>query len=242
MLGRFFGMPSWKLMDKEGDEDRGGAGGGSVDPEQFKQMVDTVNTLSAGVGQLMESVKHIGGSISELAKGRSKDDEDEDEDADVSFDDLESMSRADFAKHLGGIFGKEIDKRLKSVDEKIDGINKSVGTIDAKATFNELAKQHKDFKDWIPEMREQVEAKPGLTLEDAYDLVKAKNPKKVKELEEKYTEKKPDDEKGKASFGGLTPTSGRTAKSKDMTKEDAQESAWQETMSALDEASLGSGD
>lgn len=85
---------------------------------------------------------------------------------------------------------------------------------------------------------------PSASPEELYQLARTKNPTRATEFDEKYKEKGTDekDEKTekKTNFGGLTPTSGyRTEPNQRMTREQANEKAWTETMDGIDQTVFG---
>jgi len=150
---------------------------------------------------------------------------------------LESLSRKDFMEHIVDRFSKVVDSKIKPVATQLDDGQTKQLEKDVAAAVKKAESDHKDFWDWKEEMGKELLKNPYLYPEDAYILVRARDPKKAKEMDEKHLS---DEEKKKIEaakkkennpqFGGLTPTSGKTVTSDRMKKEEASELAWQETM------------
>lgn len=242
------GVNGWRYSDKAGDDGaKGGKSGDDdkdkdkntgVDPKQFNLLVETVNKLTESVGSTNVTVKQLSEAMA--AQQTKKGDDDDSDDDDIEVSELESMSRLDFAKYLGKIYGKELDNRMKTVTDQIAEVRGDLGNKAASDNFKEMSAKYKDFKDWVPEMKDIAETNKGISLENAYLLARTKNVEKAKEMDEKYN---PPEEDNKAKgFGGLTPTSGKTATSTEMSKEEASEAAWQESgMADISTELLGEG-
>ena len=220
-------------LDGDGDGDDQPPGGGNspgVDPEQFNQLVGTVGTLA----QSMQTMQETLAQLSERAQQPADDgDQHQSVDGDLLGDDLETLSRADFAKFIIDNLNKQFTTRLEDIQKKLDETRSNVEAVDTKTTIKEFAATHKDFWDWQDELKAIVQETPGISIERAYKLVRAENPQKAAELDKKYSG---DGGEQRKAFGGLTPTSGQTAKSTSKSPQEAAEAAWQQAMSGLEAA------
>lgn len=216
-----------RFAEDDGD-DEGGTGGNAnpppaVDAEQFNQLVGTVSNLA-------QNMQTIQSSISQLTEAGNTDDDEDAGDDDIGTD-LETISRADFAKHIVSTLNKQFNKQLESLNEKIEKTSQNVEAVDTKTSLKEFSSQHPDFWDWKDELQGIVKETPGISIERAYRLARAENPDKARQLDEKHT---PSDAGKKSKFGGLTPTSGQTSKTTKMSSSDAAEAAWQDSMADLE--------
>jgi len=206
----------------------GAEGSQGVSVEQFNQLVNTVGTLAQGMQSLQQTIQQ---TAVQQSMDNNSDDEDEQEDIG---NDLEVLSRAEFAQHITNVLSKQFKSQIEEIAKQINEIRTGVQEVDTKTTIKEFAAQHKDFWDWQDELRAIVKETPGISIERAYKLARAENPKKARELDEKYNPSEVG--KKRQAFGGLTPTSGRTAKSTKMSAKDAAEAAWEQTMADLEAA------
>ena len=159
----------------------------------------------------------------------------------VSSADLETMSRTDFAEHLmNQVVGRLQDDIIKPLTQKVGAVEEDTEKTKAQRLIDRASGEHKDFWDWKEEIGEEIRKNPYSDPEDAYLLVRAKNPDKASEMDKKYNppEEEPEGDKPKG-FGGLTPTSGQTAPSENMTRDEAAEAAWNDTMAALEASGEG---
>lgn len=124
-------------------------------------------------------------------------------------------------------------KLLAGVDKKVDETSAELTKKEIASQIKELSTAHPDFWDWREEMAALVKSNPYLTPAQVFKLARIDNPEKVDELAKKYTKK--DEKKGSDEedvFGGLMPTSGRSAKagSKKLNAKEAASAAWDEIM------------
>ncbi len=229
---RFFRLKTWFNDEPpaDGSDDANGdAGGGSggVEVEQFNQLVQTVGTLAQGLNALQESVQQL------TQQQQPADDGGESASDFPEADDLETLPRADFAKYIVDLIDKRVTPKIQELDEKLKTVETGVQAVDTKTAIKEFAEKHPDFWEWKDELQAIMKEVPGITVERAYRLVRAENPAKAKQLDERLSEASG---KKRQAFGGLTPTSGRAAKQTKLSPSEAAEAAWEQTMADLEAA------
>ncbi len=132
-------------------------------------------------------------------------------------------------------------KGMSKMAEEIKGvIEESVGEVkdvSDKTAAEQEARQvmgaHPDLGAYVSEIKAEIKAVPGLSLEKAYYLAKINNPDKVAEVNAAANKDKEGEDEDKVkvpSFGGLTPTSGISTKNQRMKPLDAAAAAWNEVM------------
>lgn len=160
------------------------------------------------------------------SRGRDQGGSSQDDEEDPDWDNMtNSELMKSVAKMLKG-FKDDVDKRL-------DDTRGSVEVSDMKAEARRLASEYPDFTFFINEMKAEIEAAPGISLEKAYKLAKMDNPERVAEWEKEHPpEKKEDneggDQKNVLEFGGLMPTSGVDRRNEKMNTDDAADAAFDE--------------
>ncbi len=161
-----------------------------------------------------------------------------------SGDDLERMSRADLVQHITNSILTQarteiiepLNARMKEGEDKAErrGIQ---GEIDA------AAKQYDDFYDHQKPMKEILDKHPSLSIDEAYQLARQQNPdlgkaKADEKAETAAEESKKEAETRSSEYGGLLPTSGRTAPNDKMSPEDAAEAAYAEIIEGTPHESM----
>ena len=187
-------------------------------------LADGMKTLGDAVGSMMQQIKTMNDRISEQKDAKSAPPKDE-------YTDLERLGRNEFMNVILDKVGALFDSKLEPLSEQVGTIKKTQSTMTVDQQIKEMVEKHDDFWDWKQEIGAKVKANPYLTAEEAYNLVRIENPKKAKELDEKYKpEEEPEEDptpEGKPRFGGLTPTSGaKTEGTEDMDADDAADAAW----------------
>lgn len=241
-----------KYREESGDD--GDSDGDAGDTIDIKELAATVKGLAGAVGGIHNNIKTLTDSLAQQRNAKAEDDEeeedgdDEDEDEDVN---LETMSRTAFANHLVSKMAKHTAKLLK---EQIKGISKDLNGVKAETAKDKMAldlkdamDKHKDFEEWVPEVRSLMSETPGLSIKRAIALAKAEDPDKVAKMKEKYEKKdsgkdgKPES-KGKGKFGGLPPNSSKTERDSRKTIKDASASAWEKALEKLEDPSVLNGE
>lgn len=161
--------------------------------------------------------------------------------------DLEKISKGDLAKLINEQVTANVNKELKKFGKNVDEQITSTKTVLTKEQLvrelKDLREKYPDFDHFKDSIAELAKTRKGLPVEDLYHLARARNPDKVKELDderlEKETEKRTEAEK---KFGGLTPTSYSESKSKGtMSQKEASEAAWEEAMADVPTSAIGGG-
>lgn len=230
-----------------GDGGTGGGGAGKGDDKnpnpEFEKLVEGMSTLAKGMETLQASNAATNERLAEMdAAGKRKQELDDDDDGDAgndflgaSSEDIERLSRTEFANKIIERVAKAVDKQMKQVSEEVDGVRKDAGSTALEAEIEKLEGKHKDFWDWQPEIKALAKENPGTSIKRLYTMAKGENPNKLAELDKKYKsdedDKGGDKSKGKGKgFGGLTPTSSETEPTNKMDKKSAADKAFEETM------------
>ena len=204
----------------------------------------TLAELTKGMATLATAVEGIQQNMSKLqsqpAKREDEEENEEEDDEEVDEKTLESLPRKGFADHIIKKVSKVVEKQLKSVSKSASDVKDEVARDRVEKAVMEVAKENKDFWDWKDEIKDIADSSPGIYPRRAYQLARLENPDKAKKLNEKYKlgEKedagdKGSDKGGKKKFGGFTPSSGNTQQNSKMSKTEAADKAWEETMGSL---------
>ena len=204
--------------------------------EDFGKLQQTVSNLALVSQQqvnankaLQDSMTKIGESLETLGKKKPEEKPKETD------DDIDGLSNSQLMAHM-------LEAFTKIVDGKVEGITKEVGKNKSDADqaslqkeVTEFIKTHPDFKEWGAEVKALNSTHPTLTIAQLYKMARDENQDKAKEIDEKIKKEKEEAEKGGKKktqpFGGLTPTSGLTVEGDEkITKDEAGEKAWQETL------------
>ncbi len=167
-----------------------------------------------------------------------------------SFDgDLEDASREEFMGHIMNNIEFKLGKMLSGVNEKVDTTSTEARTDKLKRDVEIAKSKHSDFGEFVTEMRGIANDNPDLTIEDMYQLARARNPEKVEELAKKakeVEEKKKGEEAKKNEtqniFGGLLPTSSVNSSNKSvgsMKEDEAANAAWDQVFKDVDPEVIG---
>lgn len=154
---------------------------------------------------------------------------------------LETMSRAQFAKHILSSVKEDVAKPLL---ERISETETGSERMKAEVELRNTIKENPDFWEFQDETKGILERHPALTVSEALILARSQAPGKVKLLEEKRAKEEGEGNvrkinERKASFGGLFPTSGKTATVQKMNIKDAAESAWESSGASEHLAAIG---
>jgi len=212
--------------------------------EDLKKDLTSVAETVKEMGKAMEGLSSMGeimkGLQAELKglKEKPKEEKKEKKKSDQGYN-IELMSRAEFQGHLMDKFQEILEEKLAPLGEQVKTVDSTVRTTNIHKALEQAKKKHPDFMEWKEEMIDLANQIPGISPERAYHLVKAEHPDKAKTLKEKF--KSPEEKEAEAkkaepkkpAFGGLTPTSGEISEeSKNLSKKDAAELAWQKVFGA----------
>lgn len=185
----------------------------------------------------------------------------DDDDGDLSDDDVNSMSQADLFRLIVKETGKVVEKHTKPLKGEVDSVKKAVVSKSSNDEVNKFLDKNPQLVEWKDEIAEISKENPKLSIARLYNLARAENPKKAKELDNKYKNAKVvTDDAGNTSidlgggggnddgddaditkFFGLPPGGGKTKpeKTEKMTPQQAAEDAWSKTMAKLPAALRG---
>lgn len=214
-------------------EDKGQAADSS--PTWAKTLEDSVRKLSGGIDNMLSVAEQ---RRAEEARLRNQPTNTDDDDPEPETDpaELETMSRKDFGNHLITSVLRAVNKQVtEPLVQQLNELRSSTTKQEIQGSVKELAASHKDFWDWRPEMLALAEENKGLPPHRLYQLARADNPDKAKELDTKYNPPKEDDpSRRRISFGGLTPgQSGTGSRARKMNGIEAANAAFAETVAAL---------
>jgi len=215
--------------------------------ERLQKMEDSITALSTGLSSLTSGMKTMSDNITQLANTRKDPDKKERKQTDLT--NIEVLSRKEFLDVIEERVGDIVSKKISSVSEHIKDVDSRTTEENLSKQVKEVEEKHKDFWEWRDEIGKIVKSSPGLSVRQAYLLAKDSNPEKATEMAEKYksdedrkaeeeAKKQAELEKNKPKetvFGGLTPTSGVTEHSKEMSKDTAAELAWDKCMTGGEE-------
>lgn len=220
-----------------------------ADKVDVKALASTVRGLVDAVSGISSNMQTLTTSLSDMAN-RSKDDKkDEDdvvkkEDEGMSFSNLEELSREEFAGRMIGHMEKIITKAIKSVQTDVSNVSNEGKKEQMLRVVNEVREKHKDFDEWLPEVRKIIDENRGISLARAVQLAKADDPEKKEKMDKKYAQGdssrdagRNGDGRGKGKgFGGLPPGSSSEERNTRMKQSDAAQAAWEEAIASTDEA------
>lgn len=210
----------------------------------FVQLTGVVTQIGKNMQTLQAGLATQGANLEKLVKtlgeggGKPPADKDKKNEPPVPTDkELDEMSQSQLVGHMFKSIRTMLDNFGKEVHTKIDGLSTSLETKDFKSELEKVKGAHKDFDEWIPEIKAIMTDNPNLKIGQAYTLVRTDNPEKAKQMDDKYkVGLETDTDKGKdKAFGGLMPTSGGPSreltddgKPKTLTQSQAGDKAWEE--------------
>jgi hypothetical protein len=210
-----------------------------VSAEDIKALKDAVATLSkkneqlenllAQVGTGQKSLEEKLGSLSNPPQA-SKNEKDP---LDVDLEQLTNTQLADvLLKKISSNLSTELKKALGPLENRLTSTSNFVATKSFQEQIETTKKKHKDFDDWLPDIKTIAEKFPSASVEQLYQLARTEDPDKASELDTKYAEK-PDESKKQqdpfSPFGGVfgsTPGDAGGDKSTKKTLDEAAEDSW----------------
>jgi uncharacterized protein YaaR (DUF327 family) len=200
------------------------AGGGGADEKVTKleqgleALMGTVLQLANGQNSTQEAVKQLSEALANNAKPPVK------EAPVITEEDLETMSRADLVKMIQGQQNETIQNALKPLMDKLQNTDLRLDSAITSVTVEKFKEGHPDLLEWKNEIGELIKAGRATTVADAYSLVRAENPDKVKVVDAKYKKSdKPAGDRFTGSFQGFPTAAGEN---KRMSATDAAAAAW----------------
>jgi hypothetical protein len=209
----------------------------------FVQLTGVVTQLGKNMQSLQGLLATQGTNLEKVVKaigeggGKPPKDKDKPEDKPPSEKELDEMSQSQLVGHMFKSFRGMLDGFGKEIHTKIDGLSTTFEKKEFGSEIERAKAAHKDFDDWIPEIKDIMTSNPNLKIEQAYTLVRSGNVEKTKQMDDKYKVGLEDDKtKEKPAFGGLMPTSGSPPREtnddgtpKTVTQGQAAELAWEQT-------------
>ncbi len=246
------GKPGTDKTGKSGAQGDGGSGDSNDKGTQpgFKELVDgisqivkTVSDLSVNNQAAMRDMIAQNQKIHEHITAGSVTTKAAEVEPKIDAEALERMSRPELLIHIQKANEAGIEKIIKSVIEpRLTALQKGLVNVDVASMITAMSSDHKDFKDWLPEINALAEKVKGLDPEEMYTLVRAQDSKKATELDEKYKSSGDGKPGGDSNFGGLQPGSApQRVENTNMSESDAASTAWNEVvgdLSAVDESKL----
>lgn len=184
--------------------------------KQVQTLADSVTKIGEAMGQLPAAISTSIAKSLESVQTEKKGDPKPDPDPDEA--DLERLSRKDFSNFLVQKISKEVIDPLAA---RLDEGDKQGKLTDLNRQVEEAKKKYSDFDEFFTKegMGAILKGNPSLSIDDAYQLAKARDPEKVKALQDKAKkeeeEKKAKEEDDESQIPqGFFPTSGKPPEGK----------------------------
>jgi len=246
---RLMGGAYWAPADEggggaaEGGSGGGAAGGGeqgSSGPDQSAAVPAWAREMINAQGQTATALQQIVQLAQQSQQPTQSTTDDDDDDDGGSPQDLELLSRADFAKHIVKTVEKVVNKNVvEPLTQQLQALQANTTRSELTGAVKELRAAHKDFDEWKGEMLSLAKEHPGLPPNRLYKLARAENPDKAAKLDKANAPpiEAPSRPRG---FGGLTPNqSGTGSRARNMPGKDAATAAWQDLAAAFGEPDFG---
>lgn len=152
-------------------------------------------------------------------------------------DDINDLDNVDLIKLIVGEVGKVVDEKVGRVGESIITTKQDLNDANLRTEVKELMVSNPDLLDWKSEMSSLAKDNPNLSLGRLHTLARAENSEKAEELDIKYKEDSDGGKKEDPGYLSLMPTGGGfidpDSDEKPMTKEEASDKAWEETLESF---------
>jgi len=203
-----------------------------ADDPIIKQLINTTSALANGIKSLQTSQSEMNSNFTKLQTDGIRTIAPEPENR-VSGDDINDMSQSELATFLIGEISKMNKTERDRIEARISDVSSQVTTDIGKQRLEKFVEENPQVIDLKEPIREKLQANPGMSIDDAYSLVRGSTPQdELATIDAKYSDKS--DKQEKPVFGGMTPTSttstdeGDKAESGRMNKEEAANAAWEE--------------
>lgn len=221
--------------------------------ESLKSVTGSMEQLTTSSASQMEQMNTFLQQFKDIAASRPAPKEESPQPAKFDMpgeDEIEGYSNSQLVGLIGNLMQHVVTDSLgkmeANIDKKISGVSSLATRTTLEQQYTKAAAKFSDFDEWKEDIDkalrdpEQREKFAGLTMEDAYHIIKARNPEKAQKLEDSRKEaeaKKQEEESGKdkkTPFSGLLPTSGvgQTTDTK-MNASEAAEKAYEEHLSGV---------
>lgn len=208
-----------------------------TDDPAFQQLQKSMQGIALLVQNGAQSQKSLQESVTTLV---AKLDETAPKPKHVPVEDQEDavndMDNVGLMKLIVSEVGKVMDGKLDEVSSNLANTRQSINDTRLAGEVKELMGNHKDLLDWKSEMGALAKDNPNLKIEQLYKLAKIEDPEKATDLDAKYKEESDDGKDKGKGFLSLMPTGGGFNDGegeKNLTKEEAGDKAWAETIAAF---------
>jgi len=236
------------MADKDGDKNKDGD---DLDLSKNPVIIELGKAIK-GLGALVtqqgaasvktnENLTTLIGEIKAGNLGGGKKDGEGDPDPDA----INDLDNSQLVPLVLSEVGKLLDSKLKTLDTKIGATDQGIADDKIEKEFKALVLTNPDLFEWSGEIAELNKGTPGLSIKQLYTLARDGNPDKVAEMDEKFKKEGEEGDKDKDEPGllGFMPTSGVTTEEDEkLTKEEAADKAWDDTLEEFPAlAQLGEG-
>lgn len=225
-------LRKWHLQEQANDG-TGGSGGGAAGADLTKLQAQ-LEAMVKGMVTLAEGLDKMDARINEMTTSKKDADPPTGGSGDQSKDlDLNGLPNDQLVAIMTQRTLKALEEGpMAKLQERLDGLSKDLSQVGGRLTYRDLKERDGDLDKWAEEVQAELKRNTGLAPEDALMLAKARNPEKVKKLEDERKQAAAANDKDRPVFGGLTPTSRRGSEDAGKMKpSEAAESAWQSVMS-----------
>lgn len=148
--------------------------------------------------------------------------------------DYDTMTQSELATHITGSVQKMLQASIQSalqealgpLAQQLTGLQQTVTTDKVVGEVNQMKSSHKDFSDWKDEMVSLAKTHPTLGVKQLYNLARADNAEKAKQLDTKYNPPAPPPP---PRFGGFAPSApGATGSTPALSRQAAGTEAYRE--------------
>lgn len=191
----------------EGTPDKEPPGGSGASSDEINKAFQAIQAMATAYQELKKDISSLKETISsgEPSGGKGQPGDDEGDDGNVEF-----LSNTQLLSKMEARTRAILEEIVRPLKEQVEGVSHNISSKNVADQVAAARSKHKDFNDWLHEIKTVAEEMPGITAEDAYVVAKARNPEKAKELDQKYNPPKDKDKEGdplSKLFGGFEPNS-----------------------------------
>jgi hypothetical protein len=205
----------------------------SKDIEEVKSILQQVVQATKGNAEAIKEIRELQANH----QTPSKDPDKTEDDNEPAPQNIEMMSRQEYAEYIKKQALKEFQKEIGGLKEEVNYNRQETQEERLRREANELRNSEvgkgKDLDEWRDEIKELYKRTQGtLTMKQLYNLARSENPDKAKEVDKKYKPKETDTKTKEPvddTFGGLVPSSSKIEEAKKkgkLSSEQAGEEAW----------------
>jgi hypothetical protein len=210
------------------------AGGNKAEdqPGWAKSLADSMKEIGEGLKTIVGIAKNPPPPIAQPQPQPQPDDESQGDDI-LADNQLELLPRKDFARRLLEAFDERMESHLKPISDKIIEQGRNLLTSNYQRDAEKFFEKTPDAHEWGDEMVKVAQQSPELPVARIYAIVRAENPTKTAEMQEKYYKKLDTNTQNgqKKSPLSLSPSSNDTStKNQKMGVDEAAKAAWEESV------------